>query len=191
MIARNRLMAGAALLVLLGILVGVGVGRLLFGGNGVPSTYAGVVEQPGDPSFPSAAPGPGSGRQTVAFSNTGRNIQQLALSVTSEGTLAIHSASAYMRMSDAPGKIDYGQGPVYTPERQTQPESLGHSRGPLTWNLGDLPAGYLMVVTLHVTRLKPLPRHGYILNSNWDALTSPDQPRRDWKQITGEIAAFG
>lgn len=76
---RNRLMAGMAVLVLLGFLLGLGVGKRAFSGNGVPSAYAGVVEQPSDLAFPAAAPSRGPGQQTLAFGNTGRNIQQLAL----------------------------------------------------------------------------------------------------------------
>jgi hypothetical protein len=72
-----------------------------------------------------------------------------------------------------------------------KPGLLRHAGSRWVWELGDLPHGYRIAVGLRTRRIKPSARRGYLLDIHWYAVTSPDQPRNTWNNVTGVYASMG
>jgi hypothetical protein len=129
--------------------------------------------------------------QVFGVGNTGRSIQDLVMTVDTHGTMAIQGARSYLQLDDTVTNVDFSKGGVYMPQHWMKPGLLRHAGSRWVWELGDLPHGYRIAVGLRTRRIKPSARRGYLLDIHWYAVTSPDQPRNTWNNVTGVYASVG
>jgi hypothetical protein len=129
--------------------------------------------------------------QVFVLGNTGKPIQNLILSTRTHGTLAIEGTTAYIQLDPTSGNVDFTHGAVYLPPHDLKVGLLSHHGYQWNWQVGDLPSGYHLVVGFRTRRIKPKPHHGYVLDINWYAVSSPNQPRATWHQVAGVYDEFG
>lgn len=148
------------------------------------ASYSARLETPG-----SDLKGPPIRPNAFVIGNTGKVIQNVVLTAETHGTQSIRTVSVYLQLDPGIVKVDYSKGGVYLPQHWVRAILLHHRGTYWTWQVGDLPAGYRLVATFRTHRRGPRPRRGFLLNINWYAVSSPNQPRSTWQHLTRLYAA--
>jgi hypothetical protein len=121
--------------------------------------------------------------------NTGKDIPQLFVSVDTGGTLQRISARAFMQVDTNLQGSTFGTGGYYLPPLLMKPLEGGASFNRAVWNLGDLPHGYAMVLTVRFRAVPTVIRQPHV-SVKWYVSRTDHTLLRDATLLTGEIDQF-